>query len=297
MSEVRRRLPGSPDDYDGHADYLEEFRPPTPLQRVRRILAGLLAIAIGVTVTRLVFVLMDDGTAVMSIFAGIVAFIVGLVGGAFGYSWLAGKKGDEERTGWTRELIAAAFFVLAFVLPVKHNANQRVIEHQRQMEQARRQEAERDALLKARMDKGLEAMRADGRHAPPGVVPPGFEVADRGASVVVTNVGTASTDISLSRVIEDASAPSGWRGCSLYTAGPHGNGRFYGHYINPGMSLTFEMYGDCLVEFRTAPLEYRVSRPDLEGDRGIQAWWSDSAMAKPEGREAEFWQRRYAGTR
>ncbi len=285
-------MPGEPGDYDGHADYLEEFRPPTPGQRLRRIAAGLLGIAVGVTVMRWTFNLMDTEPSVLRIFTGPAAFVVGLVAGAFCYSWLQRKGADgEERTGWIRELIALALFVLGFVIPVKHNANVRAAEHRQALEDSRRAEAQRDAFLKARMDAGVQAMRAGGRHAPPGVVPPGFEIEDRGMTVLVTNVGTQSTDISLARVIADESAPSGWRGCALYTAGPHGNGRFYGHYINPGMSLTFVMYADCRAEFETAELEYRVGSADAEGERGMRAWWSDSAMAKPEGREAEFWQR------
>ncbi|HEU4531912.1 MAG TPA: hypothetical protein VFR59_12035, partial [Steroidobacteraceae bacterium] len=94
----------------------------------------------------------------------------------------------------------------------------------------------------------------------------------------------------------DRSAPSGWRGCALYTAGLHGEGRYYHHFINPGMSLTFVMYLDCRAEFESAALEYRVGNPQFEGERGLQAWWSDSAVAKPEGREWESWQRRSAAT-
>ena len=129
------------------------------------------------------------------------------------------------------------------------------------------------------------------------LVATGFEVDDGGMTVRVTNVGTLATDISLSRVVPDSSAPSGWRGCALYTAGLHGGSRYYGHFIDPGMSLTFVMYPHCEPEFRSAALEYRVGNPQHQGERGPKAWWSDSAVAKPEGREYESLERRNAAPR
>jgi hypothetical protein len=126
-----------------------------------------------------------------------------------------------------------------------------------------------------------------GRFAEPGIVPPDFEVSDQGTSVTVTYRGEKSTAISLGRVLRDSQSPGGWKGCALWTGGPHGHGRFYGHYINPGMTLSYSMYEGCIEEFRDAPLEYRVGEPTMEGEAGDRAWWSESAFASPEGREKE----------
>ncbi|HEU4529703.1 MAG TPA: hypothetical protein VFR59_00910, partial [Steroidobacteraceae bacterium] len=89
---TQRPPPHAASEFDGHDDYLEQFRPPTAQQRLRKFCAALLGIAVGVTVMRWAFNLMDtDPPSVLRIITGPAAFVIGLVAGAFFYGWLQRK--------------------------------------------------------------------------------------------------------------------------------------------------------------------------------------------------------------
>jgi hypothetical protein len=277
--------------YDGHDDYRAQFAPPTVGALARRFVHGLLAIALGLVVLRLAFNLLHPGRNVLLLFTGGLAVILAIAAAALAHRWLT-KPRPEGSSLWLREGIVAIVFVVGFLLPVRQNAVERDDQDERQRVQRETAEAEHERRQEERLEAGMQAMRASNRFAPPGVAPPDFEVVDDGATVRVTYHGTESSSISLARVMEDATQPGGWRGCALWTAGKIGGGRYYSHFVESGMTLTFNMYDDCIAEFRDAPLEFRVGHPELGGERGARAWWSESAFARPEGREWEYWQRK-----
>jgi len=116
-----------------------------------------------------------------------------------------------------------------------------------------------------------------GAHAPPGVTPPMFDVVDDGRVVIATNRGPGRHAIAMARVLPDPRAPGGWRGCSMRN-GRYGSPEFY--TLDPGESARFFPDPACATEFAGAVIEYRVGNgpPDT-------GWWSDSAIATPEGRK------------
>jgi hypothetical protein len=279
------------DEYDGHADYRESFAPKPARVVARGFLRGLLAIGLCVTITWVVHKLLYPGPNILVIFTAGFAGLLGLIGGALGFSWMNEDRAGEQKELGFLDTIAVLIFVFAFAVPLS-------IERAHEKRERRARAAERDVADRAREEavalrqgEGVAKLRRLGRFAEPGIVPPRFEVRDNGISVTVTFRGDVGTSISLSRVLPDPGSRGGWKGCALWTEGPHGEGHFYGHYINPGMTLHFEMYRECIEEFRGAALEFRVGEPTMEGDAGERAWWSESAFAWPEGREKETFER------
>ena len=60
------------------------------------------------------------------------------------------------------------------------------------------------------------------------------------------------------------------------------SGGGYYTFVSPGKTRVFIPNTPCGLSFRGAAIEYRVGhRPPEIG------WWSDSAFAKPEGRETD----------
>jgi hypothetical protein len=279
------------DEYDGHANYREQFAPRPAGVVLRNLVRGLLSIAVGITITWVVHKLLYPGPNLLVLFTAGFAGLVGLIGGCISYWLLSRELDDGPRPIGVLDAIAVAIFIFAFVIPLSVERADEKREHQLREAQRRVAERERDEYVAQRKAEAMTKLRRLGRFAEPGIVPPDFEVVDQGSSVSVTNRGEKSTSISLSRVLRDSETPTGWKGCALWTGGPHGHGRYYGHYINPGMTLSFSMYDGCLEEFRDAPLEYRVGEPTMEGEAGDRAWWSESAFASPDGRERETFRR------
>ena len=284
------------DAYDGHANYREGLGPKASGEMLRVCVRGLLAIATCIASTWLVYKFMSPESAASRIAGGLFAGLVGLIAGAFCYPWLNGSEPGKSRPWGPRDLIAAAFFVFAYTIPLHLQLDREERERQVRQERQRVEERERDQYHAQRREEGVAKIRRLGRFAEPGVLPPDFLVQDHGTAVKVIYRGEKGTVISLSRVLPDSDSPGGWKGCALWTGGVHGHGRYYGHFIDPGMSLSFSMYDGCVEEFRDAPLEFRVGEPTMEGEAGERAWWSSSAFAMPEGREAET-MRRLAATR
>lgn len=122
----------------------------------------------------------------------------------------------------------------------------------------------------------IEALK-QGAHAPPGVTPPMFDVADDGHVVTATNRGPGRHAIAMARVMPDPAAPGGWRGCTMRN-GRYGSPEFY--TLDPGESARFFPDPACAKAFTGALIEYRVGYGPPEA-----GWWSDSAIATPEGRK------------
>ena len=286
-----------PSAYDGHDNYRAEFARRSPRQFGLAVLRRLLAIGVGLAAMRFFYKLTYPDENILLFLTGPFSALLGLIAGAWAFTRLTRQKADPADSAGYQEIIAAGIFVLVFVLPVIHTRaeekEQRIQAKLEDEKQAREFEVARQATL----DEGLAAMRAAGRFAEPGVVPPDFEVQDKGITVNVTYRGTNGSDISLSRVIADPDAPGGWRGCALWTAGESGYGRFYRHYTKQDLTLVFTMYTDCVKEFHDAPLEFRVGNPESGADAGAKAWWSESAFARPRGREWEHMERRSAASR
>ena len=288
---MRRTRENPGDGYDGHSNYRDDFEPKPAGEVLRAFVRGLLAIAVCVTTTRLVYTLSAPDSAVTRIIIGLFAGVAGLIAGCLAYPMLHGWRNGESRPWTPLDAVAAAYFVFLFAIPY-HLAQQRDQRRElAQLEQERIDRQERARYQERRNADAVDKLRRSGNYAEPGVVPPGLHVVDEGATVTVTNNGDHFADVSLSRVLVDAGSPGGWKGCALWTGGFHNEGRYHGHVLRPGMSLTFSMYGDCIEEFRDAPLEFRVGNPLMSGEAGERAWWSSSAFAFPEGREAETMRR------
>jgi hypothetical protein len=105
--------------------------------------------------------------------------------------------------------------------------------------------------------------------------------------VALTWKGEHRELIALSRVRADPLSPGGWKGCAMWTSGEQTQGRRHNHYLAPGATQTFHLYPECSEEFSSAPLEFRVGDPTIDGPVGSRAWWSQSAISSPDGRERE----------
>jgi hypothetical protein len=183
----------------------------------------------------------------------------------------------DRRTRWPGRIAVSAaavlLIVMLLVVPV-HRSGQAAL-----VQQAA-QRTERVLVEDARQ-KAEEQWRADllarGQHGPPGLVPPALQTEQSEAGVVITNTTKEPLTVALARVREDATAPGGWRACSMHTAGSGGgNMRFYHYSLGPAARTTFVVNPSCAEAFRDAPIEYRVGRSP--GDTG---WWSDSAFTAP----------------
>jgi hypothetical protein len=180
----------------------------------------------------------------------------------------------------TVDIAGIVFWIVAFVIPMQYRGYTQQAE-----EQARAEKAVMEGqAYQIKFNAWLENMKKTGQHGPPGVVPPMLSVQDQGTTVKVMNILDKEIVITLARVRQDPTAPGGWKGCGMYTDSPPGmgGGRFYHYTLSPKDHLTFSTHENCASAFLETPIEYRVGR--RAGDIG---WWSNSAFAKPEGREYE----------
>lgn len=274
------------DEYAGHANYRDQFAPKPPREVWRGFLRFFLCVGVGAAITWIVHKAIHPGQNVLVLFTAGFAAIVGLLAACFCYPWLRGTRNLDPRPLGTRDVIAAAFLMFVFAIPFSRDRARDERAAAASRLEAERWERERAEYESRRRQDGMAMLRRLGRYGPPGVGPPDFEVQDSGDHVLMTYRGVKGTSISLSRVIADAWAPGGWRACAMWTEGVH-NGRYYSHYINPQMTLRFDMHRDCIPEFRGAAIEFRVGNPMMEGEAAARAWWSESAFASPGGREAE----------
>jgi hypothetical protein len=279
---------GDRDVYDGHANYRDSFAPKPAREVLRSFVRGLLAIGLAATITWVLHKLLHPGQNILLLFTAGFAGFVGLIGGAVGYSWLNGPKDGEQKPWSPLDAVVVAIIVFGFVIPLSIERAQE--KRERRARSERTQAATRaHEEAQTRAQEGPAArLRRLGRHAAPGVAPPGFVVQDDGVTVKVTFRGDTSMPIALRRVLRDSHSPGGWRGCSLWTDGNYGEGRFENIVIDPGMTLVFSMYAPCIEEFRGAPLEYRVGEPTMPGRAGDLAWWSESAFVSPAPLEVDF---------
>lgn len=278
-----------PSSHDGHEDYLSSLEPDFEDARFEASLSARLlrkveiAVAIGVGLSLGYQLMRWIGSAVRGEmgFGGVafllVALVVAVIGGGV-FAAVAAAQGARLKR---RALVLAggvACILLLFVLPMQRSAVQ---QHQEALEREERgREAQQE--LDARTTEWREALRADGRHGPPGTVPPMLRVEDDGERVQVTNAMSSALTVALARVREDGAAPGGVSACAMRTRGRHG-GNYYWYALAAGETAVFEpLTPACAERFRGAPVEYRVGRAP-----GEQGWWSDSAFAAPAGRENE----------
>jgi hypothetical protein len=130
-------------------------------------------------------------------------------------------------------------------------------------------------------DRFLAARRDSATHGPPGQVPGVLAVQDDGMVAQVELLDTLRPDLplALARVRPDPARPGGWSGCPMRADGAQTK---YGAYLlRPGAALSFTLAPRCAEAFRDAPLEFRVGSWKAGGDS--PGWWSDSALAVPDG--------------
>jgi hypothetical protein len=166
-------------------------------------------------------------------------------------------------------------------------AGQRALEHQARFEEQQFQvmqtvdRASADSGDRYGRDRFLAARRESGTHGPPGQVPGVLAVQDDGTAVQVELLDTLRPEVplALARVRPDPARPGAWSGCPMRANAPRTK---YGAYLlRPGTALSFTPAPHCAGAFRAAPLEFRVGSWKAGGDN--PGWWSDSALAAPEG--------------
>lgn len=205
---------------------------------------------------------------------GIGALILGGLAG-LGFAVFALTR-REPKFRLMVDIAGLVFWLVGFVIPREYEDYKRKAEEHARTEKAVTEKRTDQIEFNA----WLENLKKTGQHAPPGVVPPMLTVEDNGTTVKVTNIHDKEIVVALARVRQDPAAPGGWKGCGMYE-GARGS-RFYFIYLGPRKSLMYTPWEECAGNFVNAPIEYRIGqRPPEIG------WWSDSAFAKPEGREYE----------
>jgi hypothetical protein len=302
-AETRPGAAGS--RHDGHEDYLKALqvqlgrdvspRPAPPdsihgddapgmgrgigdwlLRKIEIVAAISIGIAIGVQVMRGAQAMVKGEMGFGGLIFLFAAFLFGVIGGSV---FLVLARSQRDRPLRRIGVLAAGYvgFVLFFVAPLQRAAE----ENRAQTAERARQAQEAQAALEAGRAAWLEGMKADGRHGPPGQVPPQISVQDDGTKVVVANTTRSGFMVALARVQEDAAAPGGYQACSLVTEGQHS--RYHRFWLAAGATASFvPLTPQCGERLQGAPLEYRVGEhPDAT------AFWSDSAFAAPKGREGQ----------
>ena len=178
------------------------------------------------------------------------------------------------------DFAAVLFVFFGFVLPDHYRQMQREAEKQ---QYAKELKAENEAS-EIKRNAWIAEMKQSGNHGLPGVMPPMLKVEDDGIVVHLMNNSDQKVIVALARIREDSSSPGGWKGCGMRPANnddPKSGGGYY-TFVSPGKTRVFIPNTPCGLSFRGAAIEYRVGhRPPEIG------WWSDSAFAKPEGRETD----------
>ena len=246
------------------------------MRYVERVLGVVLALAVASQTHNMACAVQGCANAGIGLPFLFVAAVAGLL--AIG---LYHKLLQDWRFQWGPRLAASGVVVVLIgvllVLPV-HRSGQAL------MEQKTAQQAERvkeEAARQAADEAWRTDLLARGDHGPPGVVPPMLRVEAGDTGVIVTNSADKPVTVALFRVREDATAPGGWRACSMHTTGPHGTAmRFYHISLGPGESTIFVNFETCPSSFNDATIEYRVGHRQEE-----VGWWSDSALAVPDRRD------------
>lgn len=216
----------------------------------------------------------SSGTNYAAIPIMVVALVAGIV--AVGVYFLIYRiKGRVRRT---RHAIDAVAIVAVLVLLVYPLVQTELRERERQ-EQFRAQQKAADDKYQAERLAWIAKLRASDAHGPPGAVPPMLKAEDDGIRIVVENITSKALTVALTRVIEQPSAPTGWRGCPMRTSGRVG-GTYHSYSLSPGERVTYEPDAPCAEKFRGAAVEYRIGK-----DQRDIGWWSESAFAAPGGRQ------------
>ena len=177
-----------------------------------------------------------------------------------------------------RRVIDAVAIVGVIVLLVYPLVQRDLRERERQAQLAAQTKAA-NAKYQAERLAWIANLRTSGAHGPAGATPPMLNIDDDGIKVVVENITSKAVMVALTRVIEDPSAPTGWRGCAMRTSGKVG-GTYYFYSLSAGERATYAPYDNCAATFRGAAVEYRVGK-----DARDTGWWSDSAFTAADGRE------------
>ena len=250
------------------------------LAALRVLIEIVLSLAVGCAVAYQTYVLACDafkcssGTNYAAIPIMLVAAVVGIV--TVGVYFLIYRiKGRALRTRLAIDAVAVVAVLVLLVYPV---AQTHWREAARQEKFRAQQKAANDKYAAARLE-WIANLRASDMRGPPGAVPPMLKSDDDGIKVVVENITAKGMTVALTRVIENASAATGWRGCPMRTSGKVG-GTYHSYWLNSGERATYEADANCAQRFRGAAVEYRVGK-----DARDTGWWSDSAFAAPDGRQ------------
>lgn len=247
---------------------------------LRVLIEIVLSLAVGCAAAYQTFVIACDaakcnsGTNTAAIPIMLLAAVVGVV--AVGVYFLIYRiKGRVLRVRHALDAVAIVAVLVLLVYPLV----QTELRERARQEQFRAQQKAADDKYQAARLAWIAKLRASDAHGPPGAVPPMLKAEDDGIKVVVENTTAKGLTVALTRVIEQPSAPTGWRGCPMRTSGKTG-GTYHSYWVGPGERITYEPDAPCAEKFRGAAVEYRIGK-----DQRDIGWWSESAFAAPDGRQ------------
>jgi hypothetical protein len=136
------------DEYDGHANYRESLAPKPGRVIARGFLRGLLAVGLCVTITWVVHKLLYPGPNILLLFTAGFAGLLGLIGGALGYSWMNKDRAGEHKELGFLDTIVVLIFVIAYLVPLSmERANEKRERRARAAEQNEQARAYQEAVV------------------------------------------------------------------------------------------------------------------------------------------------------
>ncbi len=167
LSPRHQRSKEARDEYDGHADYRETFAPKPARVIARSFLRVLLAVGLCVSITWAVHKLLYPGPNIVVLFTAGFAGLLGLLGGAFGYSWMNEDRSGEQKELGALDTIAVLVIGFVFVIPVSiERSNEKRERRARAAEHRAAEWAHGDAVARRQADGSADRMAAGSRGRP-----------------------------------------------------------------------------------------------------------------------------------
>lgn len=273
-------------EYDGHDNYRADVD--REVNSLRGPLDNFLGFGALIGAMPIAYRLMDAPSGMGRLIIGVFAGFIGLVVGCVLLGVMARQRLKVSNNLLVTEILATLIIMVGFgpmfmraMSPKRPIATQQFVPP--------RPPASVNEDVEWRPEPGearrvaLEWMRSNHRLARVGEVPIFLRAVDDGYTVRVTNVSDRAHAIELARVRRDLAVKGGWMGCALgWKIAANESPVFGTLQIKPRQTLTYVTDEDCSVAFEAAELEFRVGDPN-DAKRTDYAWWSESALAAPDG--------------
>jgi hypothetical protein len=259
---MARRLPPSippeVDEYDGHAGYRARIREVASFKPLVW-LGVLIGFGMWYAAGKLSLVMVDPGPDSDNV-VGVLAYVVFGGVGFFAYLIALGLVTSKHAQ---RGVLAAGALAIAFAAFYPFARDYRLTP------------VPETAVAVADYERWLNELRASGRVADAGVVPPLVAVRERDGAVLVRNVAGRPLLIGLALVQErrERDGSRAWRRCPLF-AGP-GSFEVTRYWLPPFVSAWFEPSAYCAEGFGYSDIEYRIG--DAQSPVAL-SWRSTSAL-------------------